>query len=202
MPLAEALMRDLRRQQMDLYSSEKPCIKVILSNKKNRGAIFLLNLYCTQEKSNICYEDRSTAVSVRKGRLLKPVKSVFRDVGALLRSRRQEKGLSLREVENEISIRSLYLEALEEGTITQHVAGVYVQGFLKQYASFLDLSVEQLMEEYPVAFQHSSAKENFRYGIGTLEVRFQQQSQFSAISKWIWIISLLLIVLLGYYFLY
>lgn len=123
-------------------------------------------------------------------------------MGALLRSRRQERGLSLREVENEISIRSLYLEALEEGTITKHVSGVYVQGFLKQYASFLGLSVEQLMEEYPVAFQQFSAKENFRYGIGTLEVRFQQPSYFAAISKWIWIVSLLLILLVGYYFLY
>ncbi len=95
----------------------------------------------------------------------------MKQVGALLRGRRKELNLSLKEIENSTSIRSSYLEAIEEGKIQQCVAGIYATGFLRQYASFLGLDAEKIMREHPHAFKVPAEKHEFAYGIGTLEVR-------------------------------
>ena len=92
-------------------------------------------------------------------------------VGDVLRTKRKEMNLSLKEVENGTSIRSTYLDAIEEGKIYQYISGVYAQGFMKQYATYLGMDVEQLMRENPVAFHLPGEKHDFAYGIGTLEVR-------------------------------
>lgn len=95
-------------------------------------------------------------------------------LGDILRSKRKELNLSLKEVENATSIRSSYLEAIEEGSITSLIAGIYAQGFLKQYASFLGMEVDQLVRDNPMAFRMPGEKHEFTYGIGTLEVRGSQ----------------------------
>lgn len=95
-------------------------------------------------------------------------------LGDMLRSKRKEMNLSLKEVENATSIRSAYLEAIEEGSITHLIAGIYAQGFLKQYASFLGMEVDQLVRDNPIAFRMPGEKHEFTYGIGTLEVRGSQ----------------------------
>ena len=95
-------------------------------------------------------------------------------LGDMLKSKRKEMNLSLKEVENATSIRSSYLEAIEDGSITDQIAGIYAQGFLKQYASFLGMEVEQLVKDNAVAFAMPGEKHEFTYGIGTLEVRGSQ----------------------------
>jgi cytoskeletal protein RodZ len=95
-------------------------------------------------------------------------------LGVSLQAKRKELNLSLKEVENGTSIRSSYLEAIEEGVIASQIAGVYAQGFVKQYASFLGFEVERLMKEHPGAFRMPGEKHEFAYGIGTLEVRGSQ----------------------------
>jgi cytoskeletal protein RodZ len=95
-------------------------------------------------------------------------------LGDTLKSKRKEMNLSLKEVENATSIRSSYLEAIEDGSITALIAGIYAQGFLKQYASFLGMEVEQLVKDNAVAFAMPGEKHEFTYGIGTLEVRGSQ----------------------------
>ncbi|MBS0647855.1 MAG: helix-turn-helix domain-containing protein [Verrucomicrobia bacterium] len=95
-------------------------------------------------------------------------------LGETLRSKRKELNLSLKEVENATSIRSSYLEAIEDGSITHLIAGIYAQGFLKQYASFLGMEVDQLVRDNPMAFRMPGEKHEFAYGIGTLEVRGSQ----------------------------
>ena len=104
-----------------------------------------------------------------------------RRLGELLRARRKELNLSLKEVENSTSIRSSYLEAIESGSLSQHLAGIYAVGFLKQYVHFLGLDVEKLSREHTVAFRIHPERHEFAFGIGTLEARSAQQSG----SKWL-----------------
>lgn len=92
-------------------------------------------------------------------------------LGEMFRGRRREMNLSLKEVENATSIRASYLEAIEDGKIAEFLSGIYAQGFMKQYATFLGMDVEQVMRENPGAFRMASEKHDFAYGIGTLEVR-------------------------------
>lgn len=92
-------------------------------------------------------------------------------VGSIFNTKRKELSLSLKEVENSTSIRSSYLEAIEEGNIDEHISGVYALGFMKQYAQFLGIDIDNMIRENPQAFRMPMEKHEFSYGIGTLEMR-------------------------------
>jgi cytoskeletal protein RodZ len=107
-------------------------------------------------------------------------------LGSFLAAKRKELNLSLKEVENGTSIRSSYLEAIEEGSIASQIAGVYAQGFLKQYASFLGFDVEKLMRDHAAAFRMPGEKHEFSYGIGTLEARGSQGGGIKWFPNLLW----------------
>lgn len=94
----------------------------------------------------------------------------IKKLGDLLRQNREEKNFSLKEVENATSIRMTYLKAIEEGEMGKLISPVYAQGFVKQYASFLGLETDQMLKEYQECFGKID-KQEFDYGIGTLEKR-------------------------------
>ena len=94
----------------------------------------------------------------------------FVEVGQLLQQKRTEMNLTLREVESALSIRTAYLQAIEEGQINQLISPLYAQGFLRQYASFLNIDGDQLLRDNPEIFSKID-KQDFSYGIGTLEGR-------------------------------
>ncbi len=120
-------------------------------------------------------------------------------IGAFFKSKRKELGLSLKEVENTTSIRSGYLEAIEEGSIYQFIAGVYAQGFMKQYASFLGLDFESLVREYPHAFKLQAEKHDFAYGIGTLEVRGSMGGGVKWFPNLLWALAVSVIIVLAWF---
>lgn len=70
------------------------------------------------------------------------------ELGELLKEARQQKGLSLEQVEEATRIRRKYLQALEEENFGVLPAEVYVKGFLRNYAQYLDLDVEEVMALY------------------------------------------------------
>ncbi len=92
-------------------------------------------------------------------------------VGELFRARREERKLSLKEIESSTSIRMNYLAAIEEGCFEKFHATVYLYGFMRQYAAFLGLDVEKMAREFPEVFKLPKEKHDFAYGIGTLEMR-------------------------------
>jgi cytoskeletal protein RodZ len=91
-------------------------------------------------------------------------------IGEILREKRRELNLSLKEAENATSIRMGHLKAIEEGDISQLISSVYAQGFVRQYATFLGFDGEAIVREYPELFA-PMGKQEFSYGIGTMEVR-------------------------------
>ena len=115
-------------------------------------------------------------------RILESLKAL----GEMLKNKREEMHLSLKEVENGTSIRQLYLQAIEEGRAQQFLSPVYALGFIKQYAIFLGYDPEQLIRENPKAFQIQSERQEFSYGIGTLESRNTQNSPFHAFPNLFW----------------
>lgn len=68
-------------------------------------------------------------------------------IGAVLEKARQEKGLTLQEVEEATKIRKRYLDGLEREDYNVLPDVVYAQGFLKTYANFLDLDGDELSAE-------------------------------------------------------
>jgi cytoskeletal protein RodZ len=68
-----------------------------------------------------------------------------KEIGSVLRSRRQEMGLSLEQVAERTKIRKAHLDALEEEAFDVLPGKVYVIGFLQNYARFLGIPAEPLL---------------------------------------------------------
>lgn len=69
-------------------------------------------------------------------------------VGERLREEREHKGLTLKDIENVTNIRSLYLQAIEEGNYTVLPGEAYVKGFIRNYANALGLNGAEYVEFY------------------------------------------------------
>jgi len=124
----------------------------------------------------------------------------FKRLGRLFKTKREEKHLSLKEVENSTSIRANYLEAIEEGRMDQTLSSVYILGFIRQYANFLGLEVDRIIREHPSVFKTSGQKHDFAYGIGTLEVRGSLGGGVKWLPNLIWAgVSAIVLVLLWYF---
>ncbi len=120
-------------------------------------------------------------------------------VGTLLKSKRKELNLTLKEVENSTSIRSSYLEAIEEGKIGEFISGVYALGFMKQYANFLGIDMETMIQENPHVFRMPAEKHEFSYGIGTLEVRGSMGGGVKWLPNLLWAAAAALVLVVAWY---
>ncbi len=69
-------------------------------------------------------------------------------MGSTFRAEREKQGLTIKDIERETSIRAKYLEALEQGQYDVLPSEVYVKGFIRNYADFLHLDAEKLVQEY------------------------------------------------------
>jgi len=65
-----------------------------------------------------------------------------------LKSIRELKGISLRDIANETKISTTYLKAIEEGDYSEMPEDIYARGFIRAYASYLGLNSEQFIEGY------------------------------------------------------
>ena len=120
-------------------------------------------------------------------------------VGDVFRAKRTELNLSLKEVENSTSIRSTYLEAIEEGQISDYISGVYALGFMKQYAQFLGLDIEGMIRDNPMTFRMPAEKHEFNYGIGTLEARGSIGGGVKWLPNLIWAGAAALVLIAAWY---
>lgn len=120
----------------------------------------------------------------------------IKKLGELLRDKRRELNLSLKEVENATSIRMGYLKALEEGDVAQLISPIYAQGFLRQYALFLGLDGEELIRENPLP----AIKQEFSYGIGTMEVRGNPGAGVKWLPNAVGVVAFASILFLGWAF--
>jgi cytoskeletal protein RodZ len=116
----------------------------------------------------------------------------FLHLGESFKKKREEKGLSLKEVENATSIRLHYLAAIEGGHLGKLISPIYAQGFIKKYAAFLDLDAENLLKTHPQVMEmltlKTDEKEEFAFGVGTLEVRGTlEKNEINWLPSLLWI---------------
>ena len=69
-------------------------------------------------------------------------------IGDTLREAREKMGLSMEDVEESTKIRRKYIQALEDNKFEIIPGDVYVRGFLRSYARFLNVDGEKLVQEY------------------------------------------------------
>ncbi len=121
-------------------------------------------------------------------------------MGELFRLKREEMNLTLKEIENATSIRMMYLQAIEEGRAQHFLSPVYALGFIRQYAQFLGFEADKLTKEYPEAFRLPPEKQDFAYGIGTLEMRGNPNGKVRWMPNIVWGLLFLGLVLGSWYF--
>lgn len=73
------------------------------------------------------------------------------ELGSILREAREAQGLTLAQAQAKTRISEKFLEALERGDYTALPTPVHVRGFLRNYARFLDLDPQPLLERYEVS---------------------------------------------------
>lgn len=69
-------------------------------------------------------------------------------VGEILRSEREKKGLTIKDIEKATSIRALYLSAIEEDNYSVVPGEVYLKGFIRNYANYLGLDGQNIVNIY------------------------------------------------------
>lgn len=72
----------------------------------------------------------------------------MKEIGQILRNRREEKKLTLETISRKTRIPVKFLVALEEGDLSPFPAEVYYTGFLRSYARFLELDPDRLIQKY------------------------------------------------------
>jgi cytoskeletal protein RodZ len=124
-------------------------------------------------------------------------------LGSTFKKRREERGFSLKEVENATSIRHGYLQAIEEGHLGKLISPIYAQGFISKYAQFLEMDPEQLLEDHPYVLKVLSEKQpdpqEFTLGIGTLEVRGSPGGEVKWLPNLVWVGASVVTILLGWF---
>ncbi|MCX7770871.1 MAG: DUF4115 domain-containing protein [Proteobacteria bacterium] len=67
-------------------------------------------------------------------------------IGKVLREKREEKGLSIEHVSNVLKINPTYLISIENGETDKFPAEIFLKGFLRNYASFLNLDYTEYID--------------------------------------------------------
>jgi len=72
---------------------------------------------------------------------------ILLEVGALLKSERKKRDFSIDSVANALNLRKVYLQALENGDWEKMPGEVYGLGFLRQYAAYLHLDLDDTLKK-------------------------------------------------------
>jgi cytoskeletal protein RodZ len=123
----------------------------------------------------------------------------LKKMGDRFRAKREEMSLSLKEIENATSIRILYLQAIEEGKVEHFLSTAYALGFIRQYGSFLGFDMEKVAKEHPDAFRLAPEKQDFAYGIGTLEMRGNPHGGIRWMPNLLWGSAIFIVIICAYF---
>lgn len=72
----------------------------------------------------------------------------MQNIGERLEEARKRKGISIREAAEATKIRSDYLHKFESNQFDLNLAEIYVRGFLRNYANFLKLPADKIINDY------------------------------------------------------
>ncbi len=116
--------------------------------------------------------------------------------GSWLRSQRKIREVPLREISDATKISIRYLEALEEDRFDVLPAPVFAKGFLREYAKFVGLDSDEVVNSYLNALQASEDVEEER-----ADVRVSRPDKESR-NSWVLIVALLVALALIAFLIY
>ncbi len=116
------------------------------------------------------------------------------EIGKTLKEAREAMGLSLEAVEEETKIRRKYIQALEQEQFQILPGSIYAKAFLKNYAKFLGIKVEEIMEEYRLQYPDQTApEETLAPPVEKVRVKAKTKTQEGP-RYWVYVISAIIII--------
>jgi cytoskeletal protein RodZ len=115
-------------------------------------------------------------------------------LGDEFRAARESRHLSLSDVSEQIHIRSVYLQSIENEEWSVIAAPVYVRGFIRTYARFLGLDPEHAVEQFNASIGALAARPHEPVPLGPIDTPWRP-------SPWLLIAgaaALLLVVFVGF----
>lgn len=115
------------------------------------------------------------------------------DLGEMLRTARQNRGLGLEDVAAVTRIKEPYLSALEDGDYSLLPGPAYVTGFIRNYASFLGLHPDDAVQEYYAS--RPLPQPGVKAATRVLANGYHRDTR----SRLVWVLGLVVFVLAGAY---
>ncbi|MEJ5314063.1 MULTISPECIES: RodZ domain-containing protein [Anaerolinea] len=106
---------------------------------------------------------------------------LLKEIGQDLRRKREMLGFSIANVEEFTHIRARYLEALENGQLEQLPSPVQGRGMLQNYAEFLRLDSEDLLNRFAEALQQRRIEQTIR----TASPSAPRAKPISNVKRWV-----------------
>ncbi len=75
----------------------------------------------------------------------------MQNIGERLEEARKRKGISIREAAEATKIRGDYLQKFEANTFDLDLPPLYIRGFVRSYARYLDLDTDKMMQDFGAA---------------------------------------------------
>jgi len=123
-------------------------------------------------------------------------------LGDGFRAAREARHLSLSDVSEQIHIRSVYLQSIEEEDWSAIAAPVYVRGFLRTYARFLGLDPEAAVEHFNEAVGELASRSHEQAALtAPSRTRFRSREGPSPLLWGALVLTLVLVAFVGYKFL-
>jgi len=102
-------------------------------------------------------------------------------LGDILRTEREKRGLTIKDIEQETSIRSIYIEAIENGNYKALPGAVYARGFVRNYAQLLELDADAIVQQFREETEAAAANEQPKQEVK--EVRTPRQNSLPRREK-------------------
>ncbi|APX72298.1 helix-turn-helix domain-containing protein [Companilactobacillus allii] len=123
------------------------------------------------------------------------------EIGQKLRNARIKKGYTIDDLQQVTKIQKRYLIAIEEGQFDHLPGDFYVRAFIKQYSDAVDISSDDLLEEYKAEIPDSQPKEPVQSEEkkNTRSIKEESSSFFSNLGNYIpqIIVGIIVIVIIG-----
>lgn len=113
------------------------------------------------------------------------------ELGQVLKRAREDKQLTLEDIQRETKIQRRYLEAIEQGRFQALPGHFYVRAFIKSYAEAVGLNAEALFNEYINELPRQPQSE------AVAPVRRRSSVSSSTGKVWSWLSPILLVVFIG-----
>ncbi|MFD2116762.1 helix-turn-helix domain-containing protein [Paenibacillus yanchengensis] len=126
------------------------------------------------------------------------------ELGALLREAREEKKMTLEDIQDLTKIRTRYLEAIESGDYSVLPGSFYVKAFIKNYAEAVGLDADEVLRLYQHDVPSSTLEQDNTEPIEIRPPRKLKKMKSDRVGKIgfnivMWCFFILIIVLVWYY---